>query len=626
MRMCREDIVFWMQTMCFLFEPRPAIGPNGKEQSKIIPMVPWRHQIPVIQEIRKNLGFSDIGCLKSRAEGMSWIIVLMALHDFIFKPLSAVGLVSRNENAVDNPDDPDSMYWKFQSELDWMPNWMSGVKGVDYKRDLARHVFKSMRNGATVVGYAATADVASGGRKDWFGMDELAKFQKPADAEAMASTQYVTNSRFFVSTPKGAAGAFYELMNGPTSMVKLTMDWKDNEIKNRGLYRMVDGVPMAIEEGINPLPPEYNPPTEEVQDLFSRLRKRGYVLDGTVRSPWYDKECDRAGATPQNIAQELDMSFGGSMYMIFGNDFLDTAKESSCGATLEGQVSQDDPFSECYFDKTPRGQVKLWCNLDLQGNPPPDPYVFGCDISSGQGGVYTSNSVVVGFNMNTKEQVLEYATNIVKPDKFAELVVGLAKKFNNAYLAWEHMGPGTAFTRAILEDGYSNIYHRKTLANRKRNISKLVGWVANTESKEVLFAEIERAVRSREYVLRSSELVHECAQYARIMGKIDYIHRATQDDASAGAAHGDRVIALGVALQAAKDRPSEIVMGDMVDKMVLPGTMAYRFREWDTDQRKDRYARSQMEMAGMAGSIEAFSRDDESSYSFADDMAARAAW
>ena len=144
--MCREDPVYFFIAWAFLYEPRPMIGPNGREKSKIIPFIPWAHQIPVIQAIHANLGHEDIGVEKSRGEGMSWIIVLMAVWYWLFKPLSAVGLVSRNENAVDNPDDPDSMLWKFDRELEWLPKWLSGIKGVDYKRDLSRHLVKNLRN------------------------------------------------------------------------------------------------------------------------------------------------------------------------------------------------------------------------------------------------------------------------------------------------------------------------------------------------------------------------------------------------------------------------------------------------------------------------------------------------
>ena len=456
-------------------------------------------------------------------------------------------------------------------------------------------------------------------------MDELAKFPRPADQDAMASTQYVTNSRLFVSTPKGADGVYYELMTGESSMVKLVVDWKDNITRNRGLYKMINGVPIAVDEGTNSLPKDYDPPSDEIQTLFSRLRKKGFTLDGTIRSPWYDKQCDRPGATPQNIAQELDRSYGGSMYMMFGNDFMDAGKQTCVVPTYEGVFHQDDPYGECDFETLPKGQVKLWCSLDIMNNPPPDPYVLGCDISSGQGGAYTSNSVVVGINMRTKEQVLEYATNIVKPERFAEIVVGIAKRFNNAYLAWEHMVPGTAFTRSVLDGGYANIYCRKSMSSRKKGPTKLVGWLATPETKEILFAEIERAIRSKEYTMRSVDLLRECAQYARVMGKIDYIHRASHDDATAGAAHGDRVIALGVALQAARDRPEEVLLPDMSEKLVVPGTMAYRFQQWEDDEMHSKHAAQNMVMYAMAGNQDGLAgRDDD--YAFADSMASMASF
>jgi hypothetical protein len=74
-----------MSTFCWCFEPRPKIV-DGKKQPNAMPFIPWDHQVPAILEIRDKLGYEDIGVLKSRGEGMSWIAVLFAVHDFLFDP------------------------------------------------------------------------------------------------------------------------------------------------------------------------------------------------------------------------------------------------------------------------------------------------------------------------------------------------------------------------------------------------------------------------------------------------------------------------------------------------------------------------------------------------------------
>ena len=234
----------------------------------VIPFITWEHQDPMIISARKTLGFDDVGIEKSRGEGASWIFVLLALHDWLFQPMSAIGFISRTEMAVDNPDDPDSLMWKLDWELTKLPPWMAGERDKDYTRNLSRHILKNLRNGSQVVGYTATGDVTTGGRKYWIMFDELAKFPRPADTHAMASTQHVTESRALISTPKGAEGEYYRIMHAPSNMVKLILDWKQNETRNRGLYKLEHGVPVAADPKGNPLAANYSPPNQEVLDML----------------------------------------------------------------------------------------------------------------------------------------------------------------------------------------------------------------------------------------------------------------------------------------------------------------------------------------------------------------------
>jgi hypothetical protein len=584
---CKHDILFFFAAWCWLYEPRPRKTEDGITLPNIIPFIPWDHQIPVIREIDEHLGFRDIGMEKSRGEGASWIAVLFSLHRWLFRQMSAIGLVSRTENAVDNPDDPDSLMWKLDWELEQLPRWMGGVKDKEYKRTLSDHTLKNLRNGSTITGYAATGDVASGGRKLFFLADELAKFPRGPDREAMASTQHVTDSRFVVSTPKGSEGAYYELMHEPSNMVKLVLDWQMNPTRNRGMYTFVDGVPVAVDPVNNPLPDNYNPPTKKILDLFSRLRRKGFVLERRKRSPWYDRECDRPGATPQNIAQELDRDYGGSAYRFFGDEFFRAAEKTVLQPVSRGVVTYHPETLEPEFQTTRDGPVQLWCNLDVQNSPPESTYVVGADISSGLGGSYTSNSVVEVVDVLTMEQVMEYAINTVSPTEFAEHCVAIAKWFHDAYLIWEANGPGAAFTNRAKALSYPNVYYRSVLWRRGSKKTKEMGWWSDTRTRQALFGEVRRRVVAGTLKLRSDSLVKECQQYQVVADQIIHTGAAkTLDDSSRGQAHGDRVIAMGVCLHGVADRPLTKVKADEVRRTKIPyGSMAWRQQEYEESLR-----------------------------------------
>lgn len=579
MEACRQDFLYWINSFGWLYEPRPRRTAAGKKLPNQIPFISWPHQDDAVHRILPVLGYEDIGLEKSRGEGASWIFIYLALWEWLYQPMAAIGLVSKSEDSVDSSDDSDSLFWKIDWSLKNLPYWMQPNK----KRNLTDHTLKNLDNGSMITGYAATGDVASGGRKRWFLMDELAKFPKGQDEAAMASTQHVTDCRAIVSTPKGAAGEYHRIMHQPSSMVKIVLDWRQNPSRNLGLYQFIGGVPVAVDPINSPLPASYNPPNEVTKDLFSRLRRKGFKLEGKPRSPWYDHECDRPGATPQSIAQELDRDYGGSQYRIFDYEFFAAAEKCQRIPLLRGNLTCDSEEIKCSFGETDDGPVLLWTPLDIKGAPPFGQYGVSADISAGLGGAYTSNSVVEVMNLITGEQVLEYATNVIAPHPFADLCVAIAKWFHQAYLSWEANGPGAGFSNRVKVLQYGNVYYRRDMLARGYAKTKKLGWWTDDGTKEMMFGELLRQVKSGDFIPRSDLLIKECAQYVRKDGKIEHVSVANADDSAKGKAHGDRVMAMCVGLQGARDRPLAAAGKDTayVPGEPLPYSMAARQNEYD---------------------------------------------
>jgi hypothetical protein len=538
---------------CYLYEPRPKII-SGRKQPHVIPFIPWPHQEPVIREIDTYLGFEDIGLEKSRGEGASWIGILFSVRDWLFIDLAAVGLVSRNEKAADNPDDPDSLFWKIDWELTKLPKWMLPQ---DFKRNLADHTLKNNDNGSTITAYSATGDVASGGRKRWFLKDELAKFKPGEDRNAMASTQHVTNSRLIVSTPKGRTGVYAEIMHETSSMKKLVLDWRDNPSKNRGLYEYKDGKPVAVDPVNNPLPKNYcDPPDDEIRALLGRLKQKGFVLEGKTRSPWYDHECDRPGATPQTIAQELDRDYGGSKHRVFLEGFFKQADAETKPPVIVGRLTYSGEDLVARFDKTPDGLLHLWLKLDVNNRPPEKLYVIGADPSYGLGGAFSNNSAACVIDAGSMEQVAEFAVHTMPPEDFAEFCIALAKWFHNAYLIFESNGPGFGYAKRLLRRGYGNVYYRNDELKNSKSKQRKVGWWSSPDTKKIIIGEFDKTVRNGELKLHSDALVKECWQYVVINGEIrNESEAASSDDVSQKHSHADRVIAAALSLHGIRDRP-----------------------------------------------------------------------
>lgn len=586
---CQNDVLFFFNGFCWCYEPRPR-KLNGVMLPKQVPFIAWEHQIPLIQEVAKHLGTRDIGVTKSRGEGASWMGVLFAIHSFLFEEFSTVGLVSKDERAADDAQNADSLGWKIDWELTKLPLWMAGELNKDYKRSKSEHSWNNLRNRSSINAFAATGNVASGGRKTWFLMDELAKFPRGPDDAAMASTQHVTDCRFVVSTPLGSDGAYFELIHQDSNMVKLELAWEQNQTRNRGLYKFENHIPKAIDSN-NPLPPDYDPPSDDVRKMFERLRRKGYKLEDCVRSPWYDNECDRPGATPQNIAQELDRDFGGSSYRVFGHHFFERTAETQVVPTHVGDIDFDLRTLEPSIDFMEGGPLLLWCPLDQLGRPPYRQYIIGCDISNGLGGTWTSSSTAEVFELvgNELTQVGEYTTRTTPPTEFADLCISLCKFFHNAYLAWEANGPGGAFGRRVISQNYSHFFYRTSVTRRRKTKRTEPGWWTDQRSKVVLFNDLKQGVIDRRCVLKGKELIKECESYVYKNGLIEHglVHGANDD--AKGVSHGDRVVGAGVALQASRDLGSGDVNEPEVSKMIPANSMAHRYREFlDSEETKDR--------------------------------------
>jgi hypothetical protein len=549
---CQHDPLFFYRAVCWLFEPRPKKLPSGRDMPIIIPFIPWSHQEPLIKQMFENLGERDMGMEKSRGEGASWITLMMFLNRWLFVPMSTFGLVSRTELAVDNAEDPDSLMWKLDWELTKLPLWMAGTAGVDYQRNRAQHSLKNLRNMSSIIGGSATGDFARGGRKTAIMMDELAAFPAGDDQAVMDSTQHVTECRIVISTPQGRANKYAEIMQSDSDILKLILDWKDNETRNRGLYRVVDGVPYPIDvERYGDIPDNYKD-AKWWEKLSQRLTEKGYDLEARLRSPWYDRQCLRPGATPQSIAQELDRDYGGSKARIFSAALIERVLKKFCHEPKhKGELTFSRTKHDPRWMPVSNGKLRLWFPLGAALRPKPDLYVIGGDIAMGTGSEYGSNSALSVTSLTTGKKVAEFASPRISPQNLAHYAVAMCNWFRSvdnepALLIWETNGPGGQFTTELKEIGFRHVWYRKSEQEFGGKASKRPGWNNNSkDGKKNLLGNMAHEMIMDRFINPSKEAIQECTEYI-----LDDIGRAVHeraencpDPSGAKDNHGDRVIA-----------------------------------------------------------------------------------
>lgn len=555
-QMAAADILFFTNAFGWVFEPR------AKGEASILPFIAWPHQEPVLRAMQFHLGAMDVGIEKSRGEGASWMAIFKALHDWRFMPtMRKIGFVSRNEYVVDSADDPDSLMWKLDWAIKQWPSWLL-PRGFSFKtcRSYSKHVLLNPVTGSTIVGYPATGDVARGGRAWWFLMDELAAFEKGEDHAAMASTQHVTESRLLISTPQGMEGAYADAMHDEHSnMLKLTLHWKQNPTRTDGLYKVEAGQIISLDHKHPRISPERR---VELEQTHRSLHARGFRVEGTTRSDWYDRQCLRPGATPRKIAQELDLDYKGSVDLFFDQVRIhNLIKLTARKEESRMRFWVDPKTEELKMQASPLGDVCLWQVLDPYGFLSPiGKYVLAADIAAGTGGSQSSNSIAELLDGVTGEQVLELATMYLAPADFARLCVAICKWAYNALLIPEITGPfGMMFLKAVLEAGYDRLYYRdkEVVGADSNKKTRQPGFhMQNDEVKATILGSVIGAAEAGLVKIRSKPCLLEFTEFGMENGRL--IHRGSQrsdDQADKGKAHADRAVAMAIGYVGMQELP-----------------------------------------------------------------------
>lgn len=216
-----DDVLFFCAAFLWVYEPR------SKHKQK--PMIPWSHQEPVILAMDETISEAmetehpvSLTLKKSRAQGGTYCYLAVTMYRALREPGFTVGLVTRNEALVDSKVDDSAVMFKVAAMLDRLPMWM--LPG-GYSRSMTDHVIR-LPNESGWSGYAATGDVARGGRTSAFCFDEPGSEEFVAankDYKILSSVSHVSNclaGGTLVVTDRGLV---------PIEQVKLTdLVWDGN--------------------------------------------------------------------------------------------------------------------------------------------------------------------------------------------------------------------------------------------------------------------------------------------------------------------------------------------------------------------------------------------------------------
>jgi len=539
---CRVDPLFYINSFVWTFDPR------DEDHSKL-PFITYKYQDEGYAEIFKALGSYDMLAEKSRDMGASWMFITAIEHEWHFKSWKSYLLVSRTANYVDQSGNPKSLFWKIDFVLKNLPLWLLPEK-FDWGKHRRMMHLDNPETGSVIDGESTTGHVAQGDRRTAIVLDEFALVEE--GYSVLSATRDVTKSRLFNSTPNGAGGAYHEVVK-KENIKKLRMHWSKHPVKAAGLYtkhqtgfEIIDKVFWAKVED----------PQREMERYDLIIAKaRVPIPFGKLRSPWYADECSRA-LHQTEIAQELDIDYGGTDYQFFSPDKIEThVTKHAYPAHLVGELDYDlETIEPLQFEKRAKGRFQLWLYLDAVGEPPRDRlYTVGADVAAGTG---ASNSCLSIYDCKTGEKVGEYANPSIRPEEFARVSVAICRWLGRTCLIWEDAGPGQQFGAAVLDTGFRDVFLRRVEKKLSKRRTQTPGYPASKPAKKSALSAYRMALEAEQFINHSEPALMECLQFIHLPnGSVEHSGSLrTIDPTGVGHNHGDRTIADSLAWVAFTDR------------------------------------------------------------------------
>jgi hypothetical protein len=503
--MCARSFTFFANAFLWTLDPRSS---KDRKRPSAVPFILYPFQERDAETIEECIETGqDVVVSKSRDMGASWLILLVFLWRWLFREDQTFLCASRTKEYVDATGNPKALFQKLDFAIERLPTFLLPKRGKGIGRTFM--TLRNEENGSVINGESTTGNLGRGDRRTSIMIDEFAAFEVQDGFDALASTRDVTPCRIFNSTISRQRGAFDTLLDDP-DRCQIRMHWTDHPVKAIGLYR---------------------------------------DAAGKVRSPWYDAECKRC-VTAQEIACEIDMDRAAASNSFFTSEDLNMAAQHCRIPWKTGDVRHDELGRFVGWEDTSIGLAEMWVLPDASGAFPRDRnYIVAVDVSSGTG---SSNSTISVFDDSTGEQLLEWVSPHVRPDRLAPIACAIGRWFGGsdgeATMVFENQGPGLSFHSACRDLEYRRFYIRRREDQRNTRMTEFVGVFVNGGEKVRQWGNFRRMWMEGRIVIRSRRAVEECRNIVYMpTGEIAHSGTRSTDPSSARANHGDRASACCIA-------------------------------------------------------------------------------
>lgn len=202
---CRRDPIWFIDN--WIWSTNPHRIEDGLDP--LVPLCLWPRQEDVVNAL---LSWRRIVIDKPRMVGISYVVLALFLHHWLFVPSSKFGLGSTKLSKIFDETE-DSLFGKVMFMFRRLPAWMKPPESEwKFGERKGTYVFVNKTIDTAIVGAAATEDIFHGARHTCDFFDEAARIRHLG--RAMKGVLGSSRGVCVASTPNGPTGYFPDLVQG----------------------------------------------------------------------------------------------------------------------------------------------------------------------------------------------------------------------------------------------------------------------------------------------------------------------------------------------------------------------------------------------------------------------------
>jgi len=151
---CAVSRLYWLNTFGWTFAPHMFV--NSRKRTNPHPHQPfitWNIQDYFVNELGQAIDDGqDLGANKSRQMGVTWLIIEVLSHLWLFHDDIRISELSRIEDYVDKFGNDKCLFWKHDYIHERLPAWMRPPECLPSEKNRVRMLITNARNGSIIDG------------------------------------------------------------------------------------------------------------------------------------------------------------------------------------------------------------------------------------------------------------------------------------------------------------------------------------------------------------------------------------------------------------------------------------------------------------------------------------------